>query len=150
MMIVRESVLKLSPGNLFPAKTWGGRRGGARRRLHTARNGVKLRQGGAETTTRYELLSRIQEPFLFVKPASSCTLQPAALSSPQTTHAKITLNYRHLVPHPRVFFPQDPRRHDPNHGGDRARNSREPEYHPKVVNFLALVLRLRRRRGEPV
>ena len=67
MMIVRESVLKLSPGNLFPAKTWGGRRGGARRRLHTARNGVKLRQGGAETTTRYELLSRIQEPFLFVK-----------------------------------------------------------------------------------
>jgi len=60
-------VLKLSPRNLFPAKTGGGRRGGARRRLHTARNGVKLRQVGAETTTRYELLSRIQEPFLFVK-----------------------------------------------------------------------------------
>ena len=71
-------MLKLSPGNLFPAKTGGGRRGGARRRLHTARNGVKLRQGVAETKIRYELLSRIQEPFLFVKRHAGIQIHIAA------------------------------------------------------------------------
>ena len=54
-IIVRESVLKLSPRKFLATSHAASLR--ARRRLHTARNGVKLREDEAKTTTRKLILS---------------------------------------------------------------------------------------------
>ena len=59
MMIVRESVLNLSPGNVF-AKVFGTTHAAslrARRRLQTARIDVKVRKDVAKTMERRSVFS---------------------------------------------------------------------------------------------
>ena len=59
MMIVRESVLKLSTRKFLATSHAASLR--ARRRLHTARNGVKLREDEAYITTRRMHASKVEK-----------------------------------------------------------------------------------------
>ena len=63
MMIVRESVLNLSPGNVF-AKVFGTTHAAslrARRRLHTSRTATKLREDEAYIMTRQMHGSKVKK-----------------------------------------------------------------------------------------
>ena len=68
MMIVRESVLKLSPKKKCCCKSFCQASHAAslraRRRLHTARNGVKLREDEAYITTRRMHASKVEKDIL--------------------------------------------------------------------------------------
>ena len=47
--------------------------------------------------------------------------------------ADATLNYRHLIPHPCVLFPEDPRRHNPNHSGECVADGCHPKTNRRLL-----------------